>query len=628
MQTPQTILLRGGLDLISPQVAMPDGRAIAALNYEPDDTGYTSMSGFERYSGLPSPSDGADATQVADRRAAISEVPGSGPIRGTVVYNGSVLAFRDDLSGGAAMYQATGAGWVQQTFGHTLEFTSGDTEFLEDETVTGGTSGATGTVERVVLTAGAWDGSAEGFLVLSGASGTFQAAETITSVSGNASAGGAQEAIALAPGGVYEFVIHNFYGAAASPRLYMVNGVGTGFEWDGETLAPIMTGIDTGGVDDVLLTAGGPPDQVLTAGGDDIIIATNAVDNPAYIGVYRNHLFLGYAVGAIVFSGPGEPLDFRTIAGAGTFAFGEAMTGMLVASTALLLFGRNRIEYIAGNDVDDFQKLEITSSAGAVLRTPQSAGESPIYMDDAGLRRLSSSPAYGDFKMGTLTRLVEPLFRQKRLAGIVPNTALVVTGKDQYRLFWNDGSGIALYMGREFPEILPFKLPITFFCSCSGELQSGEGDRLFAGAADSGFVYELDRGTSFDGDAIETYIRLAFNSLSSPMQNKAFHWFYCDVVCQDEITIGAAYDVNYGRDEAAVASDVAASAGAPIVTTADNDNVDWTRPVQGQFAVETPGFGRNIAVRLITSSSTARPHTFPSSTISFSARGLRRGSGG
>jgi hypothetical protein len=36
MQTTQTFLLQGGLDLITPQVSMPPGRAIAALNYEPD----------------------------------------------------------------------------------------------------------------------------------------------------------------------------------------------------------------------------------------------------------------------------------------------------------------------------------------------------------------------------------------------------------------------------------------------------------------------------------------------------------------------------------------------------------------------------------------------------------------
>lgn len=611
MQQTQTILLRGGLDLISPQVAMPDGRVIAALNYEPDDTGYTSTGGYTKYDG---------------KSSSAAAVPGSGPVC-VVTYQGAVLAFRDDAGGGgASMYKSTVTGWVQQTFGHTLDFTAGTTEFAEGELLTGGTSGATATIERVVLEAGAWNGSAAGFLVLSGVTGTFQGAETITSASGSATASGAQVQIALFPGGAYEFVIHNFYGPAVPARLYFANGMGNAFEWDGEVLAPIKTGIDTGGAPDVLLTAGGPPDKVLTADGGDIIVAENELDNPAYIDVFRNHLYLGYAVGAAVFSEPGVPLQYRTIGGAGTFGFGEQMTGMQTVATAVIMTGRDRISYVAGNDVDDFQLLEITDNAGAMPRTLQVAGESPIYLDDGGLRTLSAAASYGDFRSATLTRLVEPLIRQKRLGGVVPTASLIVRGKDQYRLYWGDGSGVVLYLGRKYPEVLPFKLPTAFFSAWAGELQPGEGDRLFAGAASGGFVYELDKGTSFDGASIDTYLRLAFNNLGAPTQRKAFHKYTADVVCEDAITVGVRFDIDYARSDDYRPAQVneAASAGAPIVTTAAYGSVDWTEPVQGEVSHYLYGIGRNVAVTHITSSSTKRQHTFPASTINFAPRGLAR----
>lgn len=623
MQTTQTILLQGGLDLISPQVSMPPGRAIAALNYEPDSAGYTSTGGYERFDGRPSPSDGLSPDDIAARRAAIAAVPGTGPVRGVAVYNSATWAFRDQSDGTGAMFKSTDSGWVQQTFGHRLDFTLGTAEFSEETTVTGGTSGATATIKRVVVTSGAWDGSAAGFLVLSGVTGTFQAAELITATPGSATASGAQAAIALPAGGVYEFVTHNFFGAAATLRLYFANGVGTAFEWDGTTLAPIMTGIDTGSTFSYLLTAGGPPDQVLTADGDQIIMGSTAVDNPSYIDEFRNHLFLGYEVGAIVFSGPGVPLDYRTSAGAGTFAFGDAMTGMVSASTALVVFGRGLIEYVAGNNVDDFQKLAITAAAGSVLRSPQVFGESPIYLDDGGLRRLSSSAAYGDFKTGTVTQLLEPLFRQKRLASVVPNTALVVTAKDQYRMYWNDGSGIVLYIGRKYPETLPFKLPATFFSSCVGEINAGLGDRLFAGGTD-GYVYELDKGTSFDGAAINTYLRLAFNSLKSPTQKKAFHKFTADVLCEDAITVGVKFDVDYGHGLGGVQSNETSTAGSPIISTDAYASIDWTVPVHGEVIHYLYGIGRNVAVTLVTSESVAERHSFTSSTLNFSPRGLVR----
>lgn len=621
-QQPYIILLQGGLDLVTQPIAMPDGRAISCQNYEPDVSGVTSTGGYERYDGQTSPSSGSNSTQIAALRALIAKVPGSGPVRGQYVYAGELWAFRDQLDGSAAMFKATAAGWVQQTFGHTIDFTAGTVEFTENTVVTGGTSGATATIKRVVVTSGVWNGTAAGYLVVSILAGTFQA-ETITAAPGSATATAAQVAVALSPGGIYKFETHNFYGAAKSARLYFVNGIGTAFEWDGTVLAPIRTGIDTGSTFGYLMTDAGSPNRVLTDNGvDRIIVDSTAVDNPSFIGVYRNHLFFGYAVGAIVFSGPGVPLDYRTSAGAGTFAFGDAMTAMLVSATALVIFGRGLIEYVAGNDVDDFQKLEVTEAAGAVLESPQVYGESPLYLDDGGLRKLSSTAAYGDFKTGTVTQLLEPLFRLKRLAGVVPATALVVTAKDQYRLYWNDGSGVVLYMGRKYPESLPFKLPVTFFSSCVGELDPGMGDRLFAGGTD-GYVYELDKGTSFDGAAIDAYIQIAYNNLNSPRTNKRFHRYFGDVVCPDPITVGVVFDVDYGG-EPAEQTNADATAGMPLVGTDAFASIDWQRAVQGKFTCDLDGVGRNIAITHITSSSTARQHTFPSSTINYSPRGQVR----
>ena len=48
--------LSGGLDLVSPAMATPPGRARAALNHEPDPRGYRRIDGYERYDGRPKPS--------------------------------------------------------------------------------------------------------------------------------------------------------------------------------------------------------------------------------------------------------------------------------------------------------------------------------------------------------------------------------------------------------------------------------------------------------------------------------------------------------------------------------------------------------------------------------------------
>ena len=122
----QTSLMSGGLDLATPPIAMPPGKAIAAINYEPDVAGYTSFGGYERYDGKPRPSDAANRTDtIAARRAIIQAVPGTGPVRGVWVYNDDVYAFRDQTDGFAGMFKASPGGWVPQTFGQRMEFVDG-----------------------------------------------------------------------------------------------------------------------------------------------------------------------------------------------------------------------------------------------------------------------------------------------------------------------------------------------------------------------------------------------------------------------------------------------------------------------------------------------------------------------
>ena len=95
-----------------------------------------------------------------------------------------------------------------------------------------------------------------------------------------------------------------------------------------------------------------------------------------------------------------------------------------------------------------------------------------MFLDDGGVRSLPTTPAFGDWRMASLTQAVERLIRQKRDDGIKPVASMQIKAKDQYRLFWDDGTGITVYIGRKYPETLPFKLPIQVFCACSGEVDT------------------------------------------------------------------------------------------------------------------------------------------------------------
>lgn len=619
-QATQTFLLRGGLNLITPPVSIPAGQAIAAVNYEPDVAGYSRIGGFERFDGHPQPSDSSDPVTIAARRAAISAVPGTGPVLGGQVFEGHIYAFRDSLTGEGKMHRDSAAGWETMTFGSLVEFSSGMAEFLEGEILVGGTSGATATIERVVRRSGLWGSTATGYLVISGLTGTFTA-ETVTSASGSATATSSY-AVTLPPGGHYDFTTHNFYGAAKRPSLYFANGAGYSFEWTGEILSPIKTGTSAGVLEETvhILTRAG--DRIVTRSGDPIILRVQ-FDAPIFVNHYKNHLFLAYRSGSVIFSSIGEPLEYITTTGAGELSFGEPVTGLLTsAATSLVIFGQNRIEFVTGNDSSDFLMQPITDGAGAVSRSAQMMAK-PVYLDDGGLRDLNTTAAFGDWRAGTLSQMVEPLMKAKRDAGVGVAASIVVRGKDQYRLFFDDGSGVTLYIGRKSPEILPFNLPIDVTCAWTGEVNAGEGDRLFVGTAD-GFVYELDRGLSFDGATIDAYIRLPFNSFGSSSQNHRFHRAEFDISTPDDIEIGMMFDLDYSTGLPASQVDVDIEAGSPTITTELYANVDWTVPVQGRLEAHIDGFGRNLAATLISSAADKRSHTISSATFNFSPRGLVR----
>jgi hypothetical protein len=629
----QTSMMQGGLDLATPPIVMPPGKVIAAINYEPDVAGYTSFGGFERFDGHPRPSDSTEAATIIARREAILPVPGTGPVRGVWVFDGAVYAFRDQTATQAGMFKSTAGGWVQQTFSYKLSFTAGETEILEDDLVTGVTSLAFATVDRVVLRSGTWavapDNTAEGYLIVHGVSGTFSAGEQITSSGGEATMV-AIEAVALLAGGQYEFTNHNFYGAAERTRMYFVNGVDTAFEWTGTSLNPIFTGVTSGDSTevDLLLMPEAPialGETLLSGGaspGDSIVMAAG-FDSPSYIAHFKNHLFLGFSSGTMLNSSIGEPLEFSTTSGAGEISFGDGITGMLsAASTSLLIFGQNRIEYLTGADTTTFELNPISDSSGAQPYTAQLM-DTPMFLDDGGVRSLPTTAAFGDWRLGTVTQSIESLIRQKRDSLITPVTSMRVKAKDQYRLFWSDGTGITIYIGRKNPETLPFNLPIEVFCSCAGEVDNGRGDRLFVGCQD-GYVYEMNRGTSFDGQPISSYIRLPFAAAKSPQQHTRWTKVSFEISTPDDITMGVSFEVDYARGDGGEGVDSDVDGGSPIVTTDAYADVDWTQPVQGRLEYHLSGIGPNIATTLRHSSAIAQQHTISSQTYNFSRRRLKR----
>ena len=144
----------------------------------------------------------------------------------------------------------------------------------------------------------------------------------------------------------------------------------------------------------------------------------------------------------------------------------------------------------------------------------------PVYIDDRGLRSLSTTEAFGDFKMGTVTGTLHPFFPAQRKKGATVKASLRCREKDQYRVFYSDGSGFTTYFGRQHPETLIFNLGVTVSCACSSE--ESDGSEIMLIGDEDGWVYQLDAGTSFwQGD--RGIPPAALNHNGAPNQINRYH---------------------------------------------------------------------------------------------------------
>ena len=173
---------------------------------------------------------------------------------------------------------------------------------------------------------------------------------------------------------------------------------------------------------------------------------------------------------------------------------------------------------------DDFQLKALALQSGCISNTLQSMG-SAIYLDDRGLTRLDRVQNFGDFDSAAISQKVQPLLLSKVL-----NTrcSIVMRGKNQYRLFFGDQTVLAMTMyGNEVQGFSELRYNFVANCTFSGEDTDGR-ELFFVGGVD-GYVYQLERGNSFDGVAYASTFQTGFMSFGQAEYKKRWrkmsqHW--------------------------------------------------------------------------------------------------------
>ena len=524
-------------------------------------------------------------------RADISPVPGSGAIRGVVYFKDVAYAFRNNAGGTACdIYKSTSGGWVKVNLGLTIPFSGASVmPTAEGTTLTQG--GVTAIIDRWAITSGDLTaGTAAGYFVIHNVTGGSFAAGAATTNAGAITLAGGATQITLAPNGTYEFTIGNFTGKASTERIYGVDGVNDGFEFDGTVYVPIPI-----------------PGTTI---------------KPRCVTVHSNHLFFGVD-SSIMHSGLGLPYNFEVINGAGEIAVGSNITNLLVVTgsdggAALEVLAKNNTWILYGTSAADWKLVSFNAGVGGWPRTAQNLFDA-FALDDRGVIMMKQTLNYGNFDAATITYNIRPFVQARRGMAVCSG---LNRENGQYRVFFSDGYGLYCTVnpqGFVGSGLVLFPKPPT--CYFDGERSTGETYSLF-GTSD-GYVMRNDVGTSFDGANISAYLNTNINSSKSPRLRKRYR--RCALEIQGDAAVELQVGYSFEWASAKVLPHEFVSGNMDFSPTVFWDNMFWDAffwdgRSDDAASVELSGTGENLQLILYSDSDHTAEFTVVSAIFHFSPR--------
>lgn len=603
----EVVMLAGGLNLSAPPMTVANGEALLLHNYVIDPLGrYSRVKGYERFDGRSRPSEQAFYAL---------EVSGENAVIGSRITGDSSGATAHVLT--RTNQQPPTGDWLIITDLNNPPFATGETLTAE-----GGTPAAAGTVvapermnfspdfdtelEAGKLTADFYrlpiapvpgagpvraviEFKQQVLAIRDRADGTGAAVFEATPTGWQELAGAAG---LFSTGGQYRHRKHNFSGAANADQLVIVNGVDNAAIFDGSTFTALTTGTPD------------PP------------TAVEVLDS--------NILLLGHDSGSLILSAIGEPTNFDVNAGAAEIAVGQSIIDMQIQPNQTVgIYCREALKVMYGKTIEDIRLTTLDSNSHPVPNTVKFLGDA-VFVNERGITRLSRVEQFGDFDTLAVSAKVKTLLDPLRPS---ITTAFTVQEAAQYMLCFDTSLILSLtFNGREIHGFTTLDLGFPVRCASRNAIGPDGREAVYLGA-DDGFVYQFNKGDSFDGQPIKAVIQPAFNHFKSPESRKRFKKLILDVDTPSMATFEISPELDFGKSGTATEQNAAmltAQGGA-----ARFDRARWG---QARFSVAAApraeayitGVGQSLAPLIHSESDRLPPHTVTSITIQYEMRGRKR----
>lgn len=264
--------------------------------------------------------------------------------------------------------------------------------------------------------------------------------------------------------------------------------------------------------------------EVLHNAPSDVVGATHVVE-------FKSTLF--YANGnKIAFTAPLTDGDFSAANGAGVISLPHEVTGMIVFREQLIIFSRSKIHRLVGNTISDFNLQPISLDIGCIYEdTIQEVGGDIMFVATDGVRFLSATDRLGDFNLAVASRSIQSE-ATNFFTRYTSFASCVVREKSQYRLFGfneaitpDSSQGLlATQFSDQSTENIAWAELGGFKAYVVDSIYSALlGEEVVIFAHSDGFVYQMEKGNSLDGEDIISTFYTPFFSFTDPRIRKTFY---------------------------------------------------------------------------------------------------------
>lgn len=240
-------------------------------------------------------------------------------------------------------------------------------------------------------------------------------------------------------GNTYDFYLFNGTGWTKLPTVFTKSSVGVTrirfveFNFDGTPKICFVDGVNPAmlydGTNWAQITVAHSGANYANAGGNQ------AIDNPMYVNVFKNHLFLA-GNHLVVNSAPLKEYDFTAAGGAGQLPVGFDVVQIKPFRDSLYVFGKNNIKKVEVSNTD-FVLNEVTANVGCLASdSVQEIDGDLLFLSQDGFRPISGTNRIGDVQLEVVSKKIQRLVTEEITTNnMLELCSVLIRSKSQARFF-------------------------------------------------------------------------------------------------------------------------------------------------------------------------------------------------